>query len=681
MKLSIRWKLMLFIAGLSLAVLVNLAYSIYKVSYKKVYDSFINNKFTLVKAIAGSIDGDIHFSFTTPEATQHLEYKRYQKYLNNLKTYYDPITYLYTINYDSTEGKFVYCLDGDISENNKFWIESEKFAVEINIDSLNHAFFKYKQKKYPNKLNFRLDNQSLTFLLSNTDSSIIVTVNEKFLAEIFSNGLFYVKIGSSILNEENRGINRIVEVNDLKIDAYLSLSLQGEALTIPGDYFEETPENIQLYKQILGEGKDYVSFNLTESIYGRFVTAIAVIRNSNEKPVGLACLEVYENELLEFKKSFTRITIIISIVSILLILITIPFLLELFVVNKIKRIDYGIHRIAEKDLDVRINIKSRDEFESVANGFNLMGEKLKDFYENLEEMVNQRTATIMEQKEELANLTDCIKEANTLLIEKNSEIEDQKSRIETQNSYLKQINEKLMASEENLRLLVQTKDKLFSIIAHDLRSPFTALVGLTEVLTRQADELNPTEVAEYSKMVHISSHKLLALIENLLKWSRCQTGRLKLEPTTLNLANLATEAVDLLSVQANAKGISLLNQIQNEIKVFADSETISTVLRNLLSNAIKFTQSGGQVIISARQSNSHVTVSILDNGIGMSPETVGKLFKIEESFSTVGTNDEKGTGLGLIVCKEFIEKNGGQISVMSKLGKGTVFNFTLPITQ
>lgn len=250
--------------------------------------------------------------------------------------------------------------------------------------------------------------------------------------------------------------------------------------------------------------------------------------------------------------------------------------------------------------------------------------------------------------------------------------------IRKKNFWLNEANEKLAKSEADLKKLVQTKDKLFSIIAHDLRSPFTALVGLTEVLSHQAEQLEKNEVAEYSSLIHESSEKLLNLIENLLHWSRSQTGKIQIIPKELQLNSLVSEVISVLEMQAKAKEIKLVTDIDPNLAITGDYDTISTVIRNLTSNAIKFSNTGGVVSINASQSNGTVRLSVTDTGVGISPENIGKLFKIEDSFSTKGTSQEAGTGLGLIVCKEFIEKNGGYILVDSTLGQGTTFTITIP---
>ena len=250
--------------------------------------------------------------------------------------------------------------------------------------------------------------------------------------------------------------------------------------------------------------------------------------------------------------------------------------------------------------------------------------------------------------------------------------------IRKKNVTLNQTNEKLAKSEGELKKLVQTKDKLFSIIAHDLRSPFTALVGLTEVLANDSASMSQAERDEFSGIIHSSSTKLLSLIDNLLHWSRSQTGKITLNPQKINLYNLTHDVTSVLQLQATPKNIELINDVPKDFHIEADYNTMSTVIRNLISNAIKFTENNGKVVVAASQSNQSTTLSVTDSGVGISPENQGNLFTLEHSYSTKGTNDEAGTGLGLVICKEFVEQNNGTISVKSTLNVGTTFYVKFP---
>ncbi|HNV52599.1 MAG TPA: tetratricopeptide repeat-containing sensor histidine kinase, partial [Tenuifilaceae bacterium] len=245
---------------------------------------------------------------------------------------------------------------------------------------------------------------------------------------------------------------------------------------------------------------------------------------------------------------------------------------------------------------------------------------------------------------------------------------------------IKQINEKLIESETHLKQTVQTKDKLFSIIAHDLRSPFTALVGLSEVLSEKSNELSSEEIAELSKHIHQSATGVLALTDNLLSWSRSQTGKLTINPQTFSLKEIVDNIVTVASIPAQEKKIAINTKIGNDLNIYADFDTISTAIRNLISNAIKFTPTGGSISVSGKKVLNYIEIKVADTGIGIEPENLAKLFRVD-GLTTKGTNQESGTGLGLILCKEFVEKNNGNISVESIIGLGTTFTITIPVND
>ena len=211
----------------------------------------------------------------------------------------------------------------------------------------------------------------------------------------------------------------------------------------------------------------------------------------------------------------------------------------------------------------------------------------------------------------------------------------------------------LKQSEENLRNLNFTKDRIFSIVAHDLKSPFNSLIGFSELLMKSYDVFSDEERRKLFNMINQSSRKAHGLLENLLQWSRAQTGRLQPQPETFNLPELVKENIQLFLGNAREKEIKLYSKISNDLFVNADRTMINTVIRNLINNAIKFTDKHGEVFIDAEELNGKVAVSVIDSGIGMNKEDIQKLFKADIYHSTLGTAKEKGSGLGLIICKEF----------------------------
>ncbi|PJA95805.1 MAG: hypothetical protein CO129_09565 [Ignavibacteriales bacterium CG_4_9_14_3_um_filter_34_10] len=246
------------------------------------------------------------------------------------------------------------------------------------------------------------------------------------------------------------------------------------------------------------------------------------------------------------------------------------------------------------------------------------------------------------------------------------------------------VTERIIAEENiqkyNLELknLNDSKDKFFSILAHDLLSPFSVLMGYSEILSKQSDELSKNEIVEFSSHIYDMSNKSLNLLNELLDWSRLQTNRLSFNPKKLNVHSIVQDIIMLYAEAAKNKDIELNNYITNSVDILADGYMANTILRNLISNAIKFTPKGGIISIDASRINGEVEISVKDNGVGISDKNLNNLFKIESGISTKGTNAEMGNGLGLILCKELVEKNNGSIKVQSKKGEGSIFIIRLP---
>ena len=240
------------------------------------------------------------------------------------------------------------------------------------------------------------------------------------------------------------------------------------------------------------------------------------------------------------------------------------------------------------------------------------------------------------------------------------------------------LNTILKESENRLKQLNGSKDKFFSIISHDLRSPFTSITGYSEVILDDIDELSKEEIKEFAGSIHKTAKNIQNLLENLLQWSRMQTGGITFNPNNLLLNDVVEEIVDLYKINAVRKKITLTNNLDKDYPIKADKFMLNTILRNLVSNSIKFTKKLGSISIYATEKNNELEITVEDTGIGMSDEIKNKLFKIDEHVTTKGTEKEKGTGLGLILSKEFVEKHGGKIWVESEIGIGSKFKFTIP---
>jgi signal transduction histidine kinase len=231
-----------------------------------------------------------------------------------------------------------------------------------------------------------------------------------------------------------------------------------------------------------------------------------------------------------------------------------------------------------------------------------------------------------------------------------------------------------------LRELNVSKDKFFSIIAHDLKNPFSSIIGISEILKEEIKSGDVLTMENYAGMLNNSAVQTYRLLENLLEWANSQRGKISFTPEQINLSQLFNEEFSVLNEMAIAKNIELRCFFTDDLTIPADKNMLKTILRNLISNAIKYTNKNGKVEVKALVDDRNIEISVSDNGIGMSGATMAKLFRLDANLSTRGTENEKGTGLGLFLCKEFVEKHGGKITVESESGKGSTFRFTIPLT-
>ena len=239
------------------------------------------------------------------------------------------------------------------------------------------------------------------------------------------------------------------------------------------------------------------------------------------------------------------------------------------------------------------------------------------------------------------------------------------------------LNKKLAAKNEELQKINTVKDKFFSIISHDLRSPFNSLIGLSDLLLTNLDTYDKNKIKKFSESINKTAKQTHELLENLLEWSSIQTNSIVPNFKNCNLLELVNGVVLTLGSALENKNLILINNVSKDFYSYCDCRMIKSVLLNLISNAIKFSEKGN-VIIDASLENSFIKISIKDNGVGMSTDRLNRVFNEGELETTNGTDNEKGTGLGLLICKEFIEKHGGELKCDSKLGKGSTFIFTIP---
>jgi len=233
--------------------------------------------------------------------------------------------------------------------------------------------------------------------------------------------------------------------------------------------------------------------------------------------------------------------------------------------------------------------------------------------------------------------------------------------------------------EKQLLQLNANKDRFITILAHDLKNPFNALLGLSELLAKNIQTYDQERNVNLANIIYQTSRRTYKLLEELLLWAGAQSGKIPFAPQKINFIDICTKTVEALESNSSSKNITINYSIHDEIYLFADSNMLKTVMRNLVSNSIKFCKSGSTIEISIAENLEKATITILDNGVGIPEDIKGKLFDISQNHTTLGTDEEKGTGLGLIICKEFVEKQGGNIWFESELGKGSKFCFTIPL--
>ncbi|MEI7812773.1 MAG: CHASE domain-containing protein [Ignavibacteria bacterium] len=274
------------------------------------------------------------------------------------------------------------------------------------------------------------------------------------------------------------------------------------------------------------------------------------------------------------------------------------------------------------------------------------------------------------------------KTAQSELMRLNEDLQKSKMQIEKNLIQEHSLVEDLTKTKEKLEVINSEKNKLFSIIAHDLKGPFQGFMELTELMAEDINSIPQDELSVMAREMHLTSKKLFLLLNNLLEWARMQQGAISFNPTEIVLSEIVSENIDLIIKRGEQKGIEIINETDQDRTVHADKEMLNSILRNFLSNAVKFTRQGGKVIVKLEKiENSMMEISVTDSGIGMSETLSQRLFKVDEKVGRKGTDGEPSTGLGLLLCKEFVEKHGGRIRVKSEKGKGTAFYFTIPAMQ
>ena len=341
-----------------------------------------------------------------------------------------------------------------------------------------------------------------------------------------------------------------------------------------------------------------------------------------------------------------------------------------------------VDRISKGDIPPKITDIYNGEFNEIKNNLNgcinTVGLLLNEINQSIDEALHRNLQYRTDVNKFQGDYSKIVNSVNNLAEAFVASIKG----LEQQKIILAEQNEKLEQQNEELEKLNVTKDKFFSIIAHDLKNPLTPLLSLSELLGDSYDDMDADQVKQITSIIYNSSKNIYRLLENLLEWSRSSQGEMTYEPIENNINEIIYDCVNNLRGQANVKNISIEipdTLIKND--VMCDTNMIHTVIRNLVSNAIKFSFTDSTIKVSVTDYNmdsNYIQVSVKDSGVGISEDDINKLFRIDKKLTTEGTAQETGTGLGLILCKEFIDKHNCKIWAESEIGKGTTFSFTLP---
>ena len=253
--------------------------------------------------------------------------------------------------------------------------------------------------------------------------------------------------------------------------------------------------------------------------------------------------------------------------------------------------------------------------------------------------------------------------------------------IQFQAKELSKLVQNLEKKNEELSELNTMKNKFFTIIAHDVRNPFSGILGLSQILAEDFETMEREEAKKMIGLIHNSTTKCFKLLENLLQWAKSQLNSIEVNPSNNELSPLVEKIFDIYQLQADNKKITLKSEVPSSIYYYADQNLVDLVIRNLINNAVKFTRENGIITISNRIENDKLFISVKDTGMGIPPEIANNLFKLGTNVTRKGSNKEDGTGLGLLVCSEFVKKSGGDIFVESEVEKGSIFTFTLPLRK
>lgn len=485
----------------------------------------------------------------------------------------------------------------------------------------------------------------------------------------------------------------VLGLNEIENNSYQNIEIKGPSI-IPSIYCMAVRKGDAQLLKVLNDG-------------------IVELRENGQLTKLQEKWKVYEKDDFKYKQTAIIIGIVFIIALVLLILVFIwVWLLRLQIKKKTESINLQNQELQKSEEKFRlITENSSDIIWHLDSNFNLTyisaaDERIRGFKKD--EVIGKSLFSILKpegiamlkeanekRKFDLKNgirsapaiyeLEELCKDGSWVWVESTATaFYDTDGRISGYHGVSRNISERkkaenlLREQEFQLRELNATKDKLFSIIAHDLRSPFNGIMGLSDLLIENLKVFDVERIGKYLGIINSSAKSTLILLDNLLSWAKSQTGNSIYQPEQINLSPIVREIIEESKSVAKIKNITIRLIGTSEVEAFVDVNMFKTILRNLISNAMKYTHQDGEIGVAVEQNTMNVEVSVADNGVGMTEETRNKLFEIDTSITTTGTANEKGSGLGLVLCKEFVETHGGEIWVESELGKGSKFIFSLP---
>jgi signal transduction histidine kinase/ligand-binding sensor domain-containing protein len=357
-------------------------------------------------------------------------------------------------------------------------------------------------------------------------------------------------------------------------------------------------------------------------------------------------------------------------------------LLEELVKVRTEELDNRNVELANKNEEIRTQAEVVFEANKLLKEHQIIIEQKNLMLIKQAEQLNETNTLLVERQDEIEDKNITLVEQAEALNETNNLLKERQVKIEKQSAELKAQKEELQQQRDNLNDLNVTKDKLFSILGHDLRTPFNTILGYSDLLYNNCNKYSLDKIRTHIGYIKDTARNTFYLLNNLLDWARSQQGTIHIEPEEIQITEILATEIRILQQQADSKKVKLkLSAIGDELVIEADPNILSTVMRNLISNAIKFSQKNKKIEIALHFQPNNFTFSVKDEGLGMSPEKVKTLFNVSTNTSTRGTEGEKGTGLGLLLCADFIAKHKGRIWVESEEGKGSTFSFTIPVKQ